>query len=145
MRHHRTLVLRDLAWLRDVFVAEGIILAPIVDLTIRQGQAVGGWYGRTFLGFGHFQTGFWPDVADVGLYLLPEAARAHPFTVVGILRAVLALWEQQYHLRRMQAMTLAGWVEGERLLQVLGFEREGCLRECEPGVDYAVYGRLRKD
>lgn len=105
------------------------------------GEAVG---QRTFLGFGTFQCGYWPDVADVGLWLIPDVCAAHPLAVLRIVRETLQTWEEVYHIRRWQSMVLEGWAEAQRLIELCGFVYEGTLRECEPGKDYAWYGRVRK-
>ena len=144
MRTHRLLTAADCAWLPDVFIPHGITLPPIVLTTVRQGQAIGGWWARTFLGFGHYQCGFWPDVADVGLYLVPPASSAHPLAVVRLIRTVLAHWEA-HGVRRCQSLVVADWWEGEQLIRLVGFQYEGRLRECEPGKDYTLWGRVRRE
>lgn len=144
MRHWRVLTSADMAWLPDVFVPHGIILPPVVRTMILQGRSVGGWWDTTFLGFGTFQVGFWPDVAELGLWLLPEASR-RPLAAVRLMQDILAYWTEVYSIRRWQALVLTGWPEGQRLVELLGFDYEGTLQECEPGKDYAWYGRVRKE
>jgi hypothetical protein len=143
MRRARALTLADMAWLPDVFVPYGVILPPIVRTLIGQGRSMGGWWDTTFLGFGTFQLGFWPDVAEVGLWLMPEAA-THPLATLRLMQDILAQWTTDYYIRRWQALVLDGWPAGQRLVTLLGFQYEGTLRECEPGKDYAWYGRVHK-
>ena len=144
MRQRRLLTLADMAWLPEAFIVHGMVLHPVVRTMIGQERAMGGWYGREFLGFGAFQVGYWADVGDVGVWLVPPAARAHPLALLRLMQETLAEWETTYHIRRWQSMVLAGWPEGERLITLCHFNYEGTLRACEPGRDYGMYGRIRK-
>ena len=50
---------------------------------------------------------------------------------------------KEKHLRRVQASALADFSQGQNMLEHLGFEYEGCLRQhSTEGIDMYIYGKL---
>ena len=50
---------------------------------------------------------------------------------------------KEKHLRRVTASALADFTQGQNMLEHLGFEYEGCLRQhSTEGIDMYIYGKL---
>jgi hypothetical protein len=63
-------------------------------------------------------------------------------SVLKFLREIFEGWLGDY--TRVQALTVAGWPEGERTLEFLGFHREAILEKFGPGgIDKSLYARIQ--
>jgi hypothetical protein len=77
----------------------------------------------------------WPGLGEAWLLVKPEVARRYRVTLYKAIVEGLREMIAAYHLRRVQAVVIAGFPEGERLAAHLGFTEEGVMRR------YDVLGR----
>jgi len=78
---------------------------------------------------------YWPGVAE-SWAVLSDSGRAHGYFVTrSVLRGLVAL-VRKHRLHRVQAKVMAGFTEGRRWVQAMGFEEEALLR---------AYGPKRED
>jgi len=78
-------------------------------------------------------------VAEAWAAIEPERMTPH---VLLAYRGVLDGWVDRYKLRRVQAVTIFGWKEGERFMLFLRFHPEAVLQYFWPNADGALYVRL---
>jgi hypothetical protein len=77
----------------------------------------------------------WPGLGEAWLLVKPDVARRYPVALYKAIVAGLHEMAATHHLRRVQAVVIAGYLEGERLAAHLGFTEEGLMRR------YDVLGR----
>jgi hypothetical protein len=82
---------------------------------------------------------FWPGTGEGWVSIDKNCANP---SLLKTIRECFDIWMQKFD--RIQAMTITGWTEGERMMQFLGFEFEAVLRKMGPnGVDKSLYGRVK--
>lgn len=81
----------------------------------------------------------WENRAQAWSLMSAHAGR-HMLKIARIMRGFLDLQD----IRRIEAVVDADFVQGHRLIQILGFEREGLMRAYLPdGRDTVLYSRVR--
>jgi len=83
---------------------------------------------------------FYPGCAEAWIFISKNPGASVPMGA----KILLDQWIRQYHLRRVQALTLADWKEGRRFLEWLGMrcEADRMIQSSVDGKDQAMYARV---
>lgn len=108
-----------------------------IAMAIEGGMALAGVKGDKIVGM----AGIFERWSGVGLAwaLLAEDFAAHRLSAFRLMKRALDVSP----LVRIEAHVAAGHIEGERLLDHLGFAREGTMRKFWQDRDYSLFARVR--
>lgn len=108
-----------------------------IAMAIEGGMALAGVKGDKIIGM----AGIFERWSGVGLAwaLLAEDFAAHRLSAFRLMKRALDVSP----LVRIEAHVAAGHIEGERLLDHLGFAREGTMRKFWQDRDYSLFARVR--
>lgn len=108
-----------------------------IEMAIEGGMALAGVDGDKIVGM----AGIFERWSGVGLAwaLLAEDFAAYRLSAFRIMKRALDVSP----LVRVEAHVAAGHIEGERLLDHLGFAREGTMRKFWQDRDYSLFARVR--
>lgn len=88
---------------------------------------------------------YWPGRGAVWAMISMLVSRAEFLAIHRRLLEHLRLLRERDGMRRIEATCLAGWGNGRRWLDLLGFGFEGVMRAYAPdGQDHALYARVRE-
>jgi RimJ/RimL family protein N-acetyltransferase len=129
----------DVEYLRTVALEGGMKTYPPV--TVEQ-PAYTGYVNDKPIGCGGVVI-LWDGVGEVWLIVSREV-ESHKVQAVKVLKRMCEIILLKHELRRIQAIIRTDFPQAVKLVESLGFEREGTLRNyCPDGQDSYMYARLK--
>ncbi len=74
--------------------------------------------------------------------LIDKRSGRHMLSLVRTGKKMIEAGAREKQAQRIEAFVVKDFVSGARLMQLLGFQKEGCLRKLVKGFDYDIWARI---
>ena len=105
--------------------------------------AVSAWYKGKVIGVGGINL-FWEGVGEAWV-LLSKDIESCRFGTYRMIRRMFKSLTKEYGLQRLQATVRSGWWDAIKMVEKLGFQREGLMKHYCPNGDDVIMYSITKD